>query len=164
MSVGGRRRFPSLQRESDSLLHNTEEKPVSDDCLWTGKLETRPLWRWSEVEEGSMVYLKYWWFRHAVLVTEVLPRQNSIRGIHYAVGSTVFHKRIVKEQTFIVNLINRELWVVNIPETVRRPKEESIRTGRDLIGEKKFSMLYRRSSHLVLKCILKEKWGAKSMN
>ena len=157
MEVDGRRSIPSLLQESDSLLQNTEEEPVSADCFWTGKLETRPIWSWSEVKEGLMVYLKYCWLWHAVLVTEVFPRQSRIRGIHYALGSTIFHDRIVKEETFIVNLVDKKLLVVNTPEGVSRPKDESIRRGRELIGEKKFSIFNRRSSHLVLDCILKEK-------
>ena len=98
------------RRDSDPLIYEKEEEPVCANALWGGRLETRPIWKWSEVEEGSMVYLKYCWLWHAVLVTEVLPRQSSIRGIHYALGSTVFHRRIVKEEIFNVSLADRGLW------------------------------------------------------
>ena len=107
MSVTRRRNIHSPRRDSDLRFHETEDEAVCAATLWTGRLETRPIWRWSEVEEGSMVYLKYWLFWHAVLVTDVFPRQRSIRGIHYAVGSTVFHKRIVKEETFTIDLVDR---------------------------------------------------------
>ena len=116
--------------------------------------DQKPLHNWDDVQPGMAVYLKYYGLWHAVLVTETEPENDYMYGIHYGCKN-IFATREVMEEAFEVKLDKLELYKIDIPVRVRVSNSEAIERGRKRIGEKSFNIFTRRSSHLVLQCILK---------
>ncbi|KAL3874823.1 hypothetical protein ACJMK2_037785 [Sinanodonta woodiana] len=114
----------------------------------------------SEVRGGDPIQFCYHGHWHNGVCTEVVSteaaRDLTIKVVHYSYHGP-FEIPQVKEEIISFNLSVENVYIYNYHPAHRYSRTKIIDRARKKIGEKKYSMLYRNSRHLVEEIALKDK-------
>ncbi|KAL3874825.1 hypothetical protein ACJMK2_037787 [Sinanodonta woodiana] len=113
----------------------------------------------SEVKGGDLIQFRYHGHWHNGVCTEVSTesaRQLTIKVVHYSYQGQ-FDLLEVKEEIFNFDMSITIVYIYNYHPAHKYSRTQIINRARTKIGEKKYSMSYINSSHLVEEIALKDK-------
>ncbi|KAK3599167.1 hypothetical protein CHS0354_041007 [Potamilus streckersoni] len=114
----------------------------------------------SEVRGGDPIQFNYHGHWHKGICTEVhsteTARELKIKVVHYSYQGP-FDIPEVREETFSFDLSVENVYIYHYHPAHRYSRTKIVDRARKKIGEKKYSMLYRNSGHLVEEIILRDK-------
>ncbi|KAK3599165.1 hypothetical protein CHS0354_041004 [Potamilus streckersoni] len=114
----------------------------------------------SEVRGGDTIQFSYHGHWHKGVCTEVHSTETAgeltIKVIHYSYQGP-FDIPEVREETFSFDLSVENVYIYHYHFAHRYSRTQIIDLARKKIGEKKYSVLYRNSGHLVEEITLKDK-------
>lgn len=124
----------------------------------------------TELLPGDVVLVKYYWFEHAMIVSEVeveanQPTAGRIRGIHYGLQNS-YKTPEITEEYFALNLTKDKVKKYDFQAIRCRLPDDVIKFARKRVGEKKWNLMSNRSDnfcfwakHLVQPSGICEKWA-----
>ena len=108
-----------------------------------------------DIKPGQLVQFSYRYLPHQAVCTDVRagtkPSQVIVFVVHYG------KSKIVTEEAFTFDLNKDDVMIVKVHPVYKFGKNDIIRRARAKIGERKYSILYNRSSHLAEDIVYKEK-------
>ena len=108
-----------------------------------------------DIKSGQLVQFTYRLLPHQAVCTDVRagakPSQVVMSVVHYG------KSQVVSEEVFTFDLNKEDILIVRIHPVYKFSPEAIVRRAREKIGERRYHILYNRSSHMAESIVYKEK-------